>query len=674
VARAGTERGWLRRLLPGLMVMLAVTAGMPRARGTARGEVALVPPTGAASRSPAAEPEQQATAVVAQAEAALGLSAEKLDAPFGGAPPAWARQWVERRGRDDLFDRRWRGHAVRLPAPYGDTEWLGVFSMYHPVETDADHFHRLERRDGRWVLGPEIDEREPAAQYRIVHHQLDVRLLPAENRMEATDRMTVRRLAGARGLLLARMNDDYGVQAVRVAGVAARFVRAGGLLAIVLPTGTPAELPVEVKYGGTVHHPGMDSVDPEVSYLFSYWYPNVARLPATGDLTVTAPAAWTVIGQGELQSRTVAEEEARTRWRQDHPVCWLQFAAGPYQRTSRQVADKTLNVYLLGPNSEKAEAAFRSLEKALPFFSRRLGAFPWTHYDVVEYPMLLGALESYSFTGISLELVPTALPHELAHSWWGGLVPNTYTTDMWNEAFATYSERLLAEATHPRSQPGTRPGEERRRGQRLRSRVPIEGAVDALEPDHSMAGYQKGAAVQHMFRRTVGDRQFYRTLARFTRDMAGQAATWRDFQRAAEAVAGHSQGEFFDPWLTRGDVPRLRWGAARQTHGVLEAVIEMSNPAYRLRLPIAIDTEDGKRHLDVVELSGLSTRFQRSFRSRAVRLVLDPAADFLLEPAEERSPAPRAPDPWTLELPASAARVAPTGTVVSRGTPATSGP
>src|SRR5207245_9424405 len=128
------------------------------------------------------------------------------------------------------------------------------------------------------------------------------------------------------------------------------------------------------------------------------------------------------------------------------------------------------------------------------------------------------------------------------------------------------------------------------------------------------------------------------------RAMAGQAATGRDFQRGAGAVAGRSQGEFFDPWLTRSDAPRLRWGAAQQKNGVLEAVIEMSNPAYRLRLPIAIDTADGKRHLDVVELSGPSTRFQRSFRSRAVRLVIDPAADFVLEPAEER------PHPWTLEL------------------------
>src|SRR5262249_25169979 len=158
----------------------------------------------------------------------------------------------------------------------------------------------------------------------------------------------------------------------------------------------------------------------------SYWYPNVARLPATGDLTITAPAAWTVIAQGEQQSRSEAGDTARTRWRQTHPVCWLQVAAGPYHRTSRAPGDKTLNVYLLTENAGRAERVLNTLGQALPYFSRTFGAYPWSHYDVVEYPIAVGALEGYTMTAMSPELFRNALTHELAHSWWGGIVPNTY--------------------------------------------------------------------------------------------------------------------------------------------------------------------------------------------------------------------------------------------------------
>jgi hypothetical protein len=589
--------------------------------------------------------QRAASETVGRAEAALrDQSVERLAEAFSGAPPAWARDRVEACGKGNLFERQWKGRAVRLPRPYRGAEWLGVFSMYHPVEGDADHFHRLSQRDGTWTLGLEIDEQEPAAEYAIRHHNLQVRLDPAGSRVEAVDRMTVDRLAGASGLLLARMNDDYEVSDVRVARVPVAFARAGGLLAVSLPTGPPGELTVEARYSGVVHHPGMDDIAPEGAYLFSYWYPNVARLPTTLNLTVTAPSGWTVIGQGEREDRTEEGAEARTRWRLTHPVCWLQFAAGPYERTSRAVGGTTLNVYLRRPNPEKAQAALSTLAKALPFYSRSFGAYPWTHYDVVEFPLAVGALESYSFTGMSQRLIPRALSHELAHTWWGGLVPNTYMVDMWNEAFATYSERLLRETEARSPQSRHRFGEDRPRGRRYPAGVPILGAVNALRRSHAAVGYGKGAAVLHMFRRTVGDGPFRRALARFVRERSGQASTWRDFQRSAEAELGRKLDGFFDPWLTRGDAPRLRWVSARQENGTLDAEVELLDLEYRLRLSVAIDTNDGKRHTTELEVVGARTRFRRPIAAPAVRLVLDPEADFLLAPADA------GPHPWTLEL------------------------
>src|SRR5258708_36136789 len=112
------------------------------------------------------------------------------------------------------------------------------------------------------------------------------------------------------------------------------------------------------------------------------------------------------------------------------------------------------------------------------------------------------------------ELFGAAIRHELAHSWWGGLVPNTYTVDMWNEGFASYSERLLGEATKPEPPTGLRAGEERVSRWKPPARIPIIGAGDALDHPQSLVGYLKGAAVLHMLRRTVGEETFHRTLTR----------------------------------------------------------------------------------------------------------------------------------------------------------------
>ena len=73
---------WLRRLSPGLGVMLAVAFPLSRAGGSMGIEAALVTPAGTGSSPAALDP--QAVAVVDQAEAALaGRSPEKLDEPFG---------------------------------------------------------------------------------------------------------------------------------------------------------------------------------------------------------------------------------------------------------------------------------------------------------------------------------------------------------------------------------------------------------------------------------------------------------------------------------------------------------------------------------------------------------------------------------------------------------------
>ena len=92
-------------------------------------------------------------------------------------------------------------------------------------------------------------------------------------------------------------------------------------------------------------------------------------------LTFIASVAVTSVARCEAAPSQVA----RTRWRQTHPVCWLQLAAGPYHRTRRLVGDKTLNVYLLEENPQRAEGALNTLAQALPFYSRTFCPFPWSH-------------------------------------------------------------------------------------------------------------------------------------------------------------------------------------------------------------------------------------------------------------------------------------------------------
>ena len=61
----------------------------------------------------------------------------------------------------------------------------------------------------------------------------------------------------------------------------------------------------------------------------------------------------------------------------------------------------------------------------------------------------------------------------------------------------------------------------------------------------------------HAAPRTSATRRSAQTVARFYRDFKGQRATFRDFQRVAEAVSGKPLGWIFDDLITRAGAPVL---------------------------------------------------------------------------------------------------------------------
>jgi Peptidase family M1 domain len=607
----------------------------------------------------AATPEALAAAV------ASALNAREETALAGlvaGSRPAWMTPVVQERGTERAVVRHWEGVAGVLPGENGLDETVVVFSTYHPVESDDDHVHRLTQVDGQWRVGPELPQWEAARQFRILDHRLAVHLQPEAHTMQASDHMTVERLPGASRRLLCWMNADFQVRSVRAKGRSIPFQRLGGLLVVPLPDSAGAgRFTLDLEYDGTVHHPGWDDIDPACSYIFSYWYPHIARLPATAEVSISAPADLTVIGQGELKRRGHRGEEAVSVWRQDHPVCWIQFAAGRYHVTQRTVNGKTLGVYLLKEDNKKAEAALHDIEAGMRTYTHRFGPFPWSHYEVVECQFRAGALESYTFTGCGSRAIPGAVVHELAHSWWGGIVPNPYTSDMWNEAFATYSERLVRE-----EQEGRDRGRRRRDASgRVFGRVPISQARDALDGAQSAVGYGKGAALLHLVRRTVGDDLFFRSLQTFVSTYRGRAATWRDYAAVVEQVTGRDMRPFFDQWLERPGVPRVGWGRVTTTAGPdgsqhLEVELRQARPTYQLDLPLAIETQDGKQTRRVLALRGETAALTVDLPAVPQRLRLDPDNDVPL--AWDPSASEARGEPWTYEFPAPAPAPTPAST------------
>ncbi|WP_277437713.1 aminopeptidase N [Streptomyces sp. SPB162] len=189
-------------------------------------------------------------------------------------------------------------------------------------------------------------------------------------------------------------------------------------------------------------------------------------LKAVFDVTVTAPPAWKVLGNGTAQ-RT---GEGHWQIAPTPPISsyLLAVAAGPWHSIRTEHAGlpfglharKSLAPHLDGNAAELLDTTRRCFDRYHEIFDE---PYPFDSYDQAFVPEFnWGAMESPGLVTFRDEYVyrsAVTLPerqqravvvaHEMAHMWFGNLVTLRWWDDIWlNESFAEYlGYQVLAEAT-----------------------------------------------------------------------------------------------------------------------------------------------------------------------------------------------------------------------------------
>ena len=523
-----------------------------------------------------------------------------------------------------------------------------------------------------------------------IHHDLVVRIEPSERRIQVVDRVSFAEAVqsdqnGAfRFILHAGLEPRVATPGWRLQAqegpVEAGFLGINAttdtvaenvpLEAFLLTAVDDAEGPVELVYGGVIHHelatqgeeyqrsfsetPGI--IDERGVFLAgtSFWVPTFGDGLMTFDLEVRGlEPPWDVVSQGRRARHELDGEGARTtNWSLEHPTEEVYLVAGPWHEYGREAGNVMVLAFLRDDDPALAKKYIDATVRYLELYEGMLPPYPYASFALVENFWETGyGMPGFTLLGPRVIRFPWILtssyPHELLHNWWGNSVYVNFENGNWCEGLTAYmADHLFAE------QRGE--GATYRRATLKKFTDMVSAGEDfplaEFGSRHSAAseavGYGKSLMLYHMARRAVGDEAFLAALSLFDREHRFSRASFSDIAEAFTDETGGDWVPFIEEWVERTGAPQFEIHAARVEEGAPgEAPWRVSvhlrqvqkEDAFPVTVPVAVTVEGQEEPLWAE--AGSCARdciVEVPCSNRPLRLDVDPAFDVMrrLHPLE----------------------------------------
>lgn len=308
-------------------------------------------------------------------------------------------------------------------------------------------------------------------------------------------------------------------------------------------------------------------------------------LKARFRLELTAPADWTVIANGPLESSTVQEKRRVTTFGETRPISTylFAFAAGPFRKVHETPGLPGLYVRQskLKRAEEEAPEVQQVTADAIQYLSGFFAQpFPFPKYDMVMIPgFAYGGMEHAGATflreeSILFRTVPThsdhlgrdiLLLHELTHQWFGDLTTMRWFDDLWlKEGFAQYMAYQALADLKPKEDIWKRFYQSIKPAaygiDSTRGTTPIYQEILNLKDAKSAYGaivYSKAPGVIKQLAFVLGDTKFRDGLRLYLKEHAYSNAEWSDLVRAFERVSGKPLNDWAAQWIRRRGMPQV---------------------------------------------------------------------------------------------------------------------
>jgi aminopeptidase N len=315
-----------------------------------------------------------------------------------------------------------------------------------------------------------------------------------------------------------------------------------------------------------------------------HWFPSY-DFPddkATSEQFITVEKDEMAIANGELLETIENSNQTKTfhyKMSVPHSTYLTSFVVGTYTKVSDSYKNIPLGYYVYTDKTSIVPKAYGRTKDMMRVFEELTKVdFPFNKYDqTIVANFTFGGMENITATTMAdteifladfefgKSAVEDLVSHELAHSWFGNLLTCKNWAELWlNEGFATYMEAAYREKIYGHDDyiRKIRSNAEqfmiddlinkKKHGLFNNLAENVEGLFD-----NPATTYQKGGAVIHTLRETVGMENFWKAINIYLTRHKFQNVETSNLKKAMEEVSGMNLDWFFSQWVYGTGHPKI---------------------------------------------------------------------------------------------------------------------
>lgn len=411
-----------------------------------------------------------------------------------------------------------------------------------------------------------------------LHYDLGLTWDPEKDRLTGKQTLVFRATADAEEIPL-DFNEQLRISALSVDGEPAEHTVEGTGLRIAHPVEKDREYELTLSYAGTPRPAEAPSTRSDFTagvgwgitddhetwtlqepYGAFTWYA-VNDQPsdkALYDFTLTVPAPWSGVANGELKDSTTAGGSTTNRWHLAEPASsyLVTVAFGNYQHTDLTSASGVPIQVWADADGEALPGGTGTAPDAIDWLEKILGPYPFDTFGIVvvdnESGMETQTMVTLGDTEYSLS--PAVVVHEAAHHWYGDTVTPADWSDVWmNEGMAMYLQGMW-EAEQEDISIEEKMDQWAGFEAQLRDSAGPPASYDPAQFGDGNIYYGPALMWQEL-RERIGEEKFFEVLREWPAAQENGTADREEYWAWIERTTGEELSDFFDDWLLGEKTP-----------------------------------------------------------------------------------------------------------------------